>query len=321
VNDFPVVNAFQPTYGGALTNAFVAKLNATGAALLYSSYMGGGGSNLRDAGASIQVDGDGFAYLAGRTETVPDTITGNRFPIANAFQAEPGGGVTDAFVTKLEPGGGVVFSSYLGASDSDGANALALDAVGNVYLTGRTASQDFPIRNAYQPDPGGGVSCGLGLCADGFVTKVAGGGEPPPPGPGTLAIRSGRIAFAGGRPDVFTLRGSIVPDPPVDPANAPAAVEIDGPSGTFFARSLPTGALVRRGAVYLARDPEAARSGGIALLRVARRPNGSLDIALKAFGDLSAATVADLTVELTIGGESYSAAATWRPRANGWSSR
>src|SRR5207302_89747 len=88
---FPVVNAFQPVYGGdggatpAEANAFVAKLNPTGTALIYSSYMGGAGEGLADQGNSIEVDGAGYAYLIGDTETVPDIFTNARFPIVNAF--------------------------------------------------------------------------------------------------------------------------------------------------------------------------------------------------------------------------------------------
>ena len=124
---FPVVNAFQPIYGGdgggtpAEGNAFVAKLNPAGTKLIYSSYMGGGGEGLDDSGNSIQVDAEGYAYLTGSTETVPDLFTKARFPIVNAFQPLPGGGYSagfgDAFVAKLTPAGALVFSSYLGGSN------------------------------------------------------------------------------------------------------------------------------------------------------------------------------------------------------------
>src|SRR5262249_6764016 len=72
---FPIVNAFQPVYGGdgggtpAESNAFVAKLNPTGTALVYSSYMGGGGYGLDDGGTAITVDAAGNAYLTGYTQT------------------------------------------------------------------------------------------------------------------------------------------------------------------------------------------------------------------------------------------------------------
>jgi hypothetical protein len=171
-NDFPLVNPFQPAYGGARANAFVAKLNSSGSALLYSSYMGGRGSNLEDVGVAIKVDEAGYAYLTGSTETFPDVISGTRFPIVNAFQPTHGGGVSDAFVVKLTPQGALVYSSYLGGSGGDNANGIALGASGTVYVTGTTSSQDFPTTKAFQPKPGGGRFCELGECFDAFVTIV-----------------------------------------------------------------------------------------------------------------------------------------------------
>ena len=186
---FPIVNAFQPIYGGdggatpAESNAFVAKLNATGTALVYSSYMGGGGYGLGDQGNSIKVDAVGNAYLSGSTSTRTDIFTGAAFPILNAFQPHPGGGDSssfpDAFVAKLTPAGALVFSSYLGGSNWDDGNSLALGVAGtayanNIYLTGSTQSVDFPVTlNAFQKTLSGG-GCGLPWwCPDAFVTKVS----------------------------------------------------------------------------------------------------------------------------------------------------
>lgn len=168
-NNFPVINAFQSTYGGtgsnpALANAFVAKLNPAGSALVYSSYMGGAGSPLSDVGHAIKVDGAGYVYLAGSTETRPDLYTGLGFPIIHAFQPEHGGGVSDAFVTKLSPQGALVSSSYLGGNGEEGGNGIALDASGNVYVIGTTDSPNFPIsQNPFQ-----GTLFGV----DAFVTKI-----------------------------------------------------------------------------------------------------------------------------------------------------
>ena len=96
-NNFPVINAFQANYGGAKANAFVAKLSGTGSALVYSSYMGGRGASLEDIGLAIKVDGAGYAYVTGGSETVVDTSTGIGFPILNAFQPKHAGGVSEAF--------------------------------------------------------------------------------------------------------------------------------------------------------------------------------------------------------------------------------
>jgi hypothetical protein len=180
VNNFPVVNAFQTTYGGsgdssAWSNASVAKLNSAGSALIYSSYMGGAGSVLRDEGHDIVADEAGNAYLTGSTKTFPDIFTGIGFPIVNAFQPMRGGGVADAFVTKLTPQGALVYSSYLGGNNDEAGSAIALSPVGVVYVTGTTASQDFPVLNAFQPTPGGGSNCDtfFGECYDAFITKIA----------------------------------------------------------------------------------------------------------------------------------------------------
>jgi hypothetical protein len=171
-NDFPVVNAFQPAYGGARANAFVAKLNRAGSQLIFSTYMGGQSASLQDVALAIKSDRAGHAYVTGRTETFPDMFTGIRFPIVHAFQPEHGGGVSDAFLTRLTPEGALVYSSYLGGSGWDSGNGLAVSASGRVYLTGSTSSADFQILDAYQPKPGGGNYCELGSCFDAFMTMV-----------------------------------------------------------------------------------------------------------------------------------------------------
>jgi hypothetical protein len=167
------VNAFQTNYGGAKANAFVAKLNNTGSALLYSSFMGGRSASLQDVGVAIKVDSAGNAFLTGRTETFPDIFTGTRFPIVNAFQEKHAGGVSDAFVMKLTPQGTIAYSSYLGGTGGDNGNGIALSEGGQVYVVGTTSSQDFPTKAAYQPGSGGGGSCNLGNCLDAFVAIIS----------------------------------------------------------------------------------------------------------------------------------------------------
>jgi hypothetical protein len=198
---FPIVNAFQPVYGGdgggtpAGSNAFVAKLNPSGTALVYSSYMGGGGGyGLADAGTSIQADSAGNAYLTGYTETDTDIFTGAHFPILNAFQTKNAGGA-DAFVAKITAQGALVFSSYLGGHNNDGGNGIGLGKAGtayanNVYLAGTTWSADFPVTsNAFQKVIGG--ACDYpSSCPDAFLTVISSNSSAPTPTPTRTPTRT-----------------------------------------------------------------------------------------------------------------------------------
>jgi uncharacterized protein (TIGR03437 family) len=140
--DFPISGgAVQSRFGGGVcptsndasspcTDVFVAKLNATGSALIYSTYLGGTG---RDLGSGIRADSAGNAYIAGSTESVD-------FPATNgAFQTMYAGNV-DAFVTKLNPTGtDLIYSTFLGTGDWESAADIALDAAGEVYVAGISA--------------------------------------------------------------------------------------------------------------------------------------------------------------------------------------
>jgi hypothetical protein len=135
-SDFPTTSgAFQTTFGGG-TDVFVTKLNATGSALVYSTYLGGSGA---DAGNGIAIDASGNAYVTGSTES-------SNFPTTSgAFQTTYGGG-GDAFACKLDASGAhLLYSTYLGGSRDDSASGIAVDAAGSAYLIGSTDSADFPI--------------------------------------------------------------------------------------------------------------------------------------------------------------------------------
>lgn len=133
--DFPVVNALQPRFAGGNADAFVLKLNSTGSALIYSTYLGGG-NDRPDIGTAIAVDSDGNAYVTGFTNSAD-------FPTVRPLQ--PFRGPTDAFVTKLNANGSAfVYSTHLGGSADDESMAIAVDASGNAYVTGHTESLDFP---------------------------------------------------------------------------------------------------------------------------------------------------------------------------------
>jgi hypothetical protein len=151
-DDFPVKNPLQPTRGGD-NDAFISKFNSAGSALTYSTYLGG---STDDRGNSIAVDISGNAYITGTTESA-------NFPVANAFQDDLLGPM-DSYVTKVNAAGDtLVYSSYLGGSNDDLGNAIAVDGLGNVFVAGTTDSTNFPTKSV-QNNPGGGN--------DGFVAKV-----------------------------------------------------------------------------------------------------------------------------------------------------
>jgi hypothetical protein len=160
--DFPTKNPLQPTFGGS-ADVFVSKIDPTGSALVYSTYLGGSGDGLgcsgHDAGSGIAVDSAGNAYVTGLTCSTD-------FPTMNPFQPANGGGADgeDAFVAKINPtGSALVYSTYLGGSGDEGGTSIAVDSVGHAYVTGGTNSTDFPTKNPLQASNPGGVA---------FVTKI-----------------------------------------------------------------------------------------------------------------------------------------------------
>ena len=158
---FPTtVGAFQTTPGGQ-TDAFVAKLNDTGTALVYSTYLGGSSS---DVGNGIAVDSAGNAYVTGATGSTNFPVSANAYLSTNSSY--------DAFVAKLNPTGSqLLYSSYLGGNsgtnNSSPVGGIAVDGAGNAYVTGYTFATNFPVTaNASQPTKGGAVGN-----ANAFVTK------------------------------------------------------------------------------------------------------------------------------------------------------
>ena len=163
--NFPVVAPFQAMLAGGQMDAFVAKLNPQGTALVYSTYLGGSGGsvNIPEQGNAIAVDVNGSAYVVGSTNSAD-------FPIVNAFQAAISGVDSDAFITRFDPTGAkLLYSTYLGGSSVDVATGVRLDTAGNAYVAGYTGSSDFPLVQPIQAAPGGGL--------DAFLAKIASAGN------------------------------------------------------------------------------------------------------------------------------------------------
>src|SRR5579859_2319828 len=129
---FPTLAPVQSTNAGG-KDAFVAKLNPAGNALIYSTYLGGAST---DAGYAIAADAAGNAYVAGGTYSF-------NFPTASAYQST-NHGQQNAFVAKFNPSGSLLYSTYLGGNGNDSAAGIATDASGNAYVTGGTNSSNFP---------------------------------------------------------------------------------------------------------------------------------------------------------------------------------
>jgi len=176
--DFPTANPLQASIKG-VRNAFVTELNAGGSALLYSTYLGGSDN---DVAYGIAVDTAGNAYVTGYTMSTD-------FPTANPLQGTCGScnGFYTAFVAKLNPtGSALVYSTYLGGSGGDQGDGIAVDTAGNAYVTGWTASTDFPTANPLQTKCD---NCQAGSSGDAFVAKIS-------PGPAEVTLSTNTLTFA-----------------------------------------------------------------------------------------------------------------------------
>ena len=158
---FPATVGPDLSFNGG-TDAFVAKVNAEGTALIYAGYIGGSG---KDAGTGIAVDAAGNAYITGTTNS-----TEASFPVNVGPEIKYNGGFEDAFVVKVNAAGtALVYAGYIGGSASDYGAAIAIDAAGNAYVTGTTSSTEatFPVTVGPDLTYNGGLVFG-----DAFVAKV-----------------------------------------------------------------------------------------------------------------------------------------------------
>jgi hypothetical protein len=237
-------NAFDITPGSFQTNiqgghdAYVTKINSSGTALIYSTYIGGSYSEF---GYYIAIDGSGNAYITGRTTSTDFDIT------LNAFQTTFSGGTgSDVFVTKLNStGNSLIYSTYIGGSNEDNGSSIAIDGSGNAYVTGWTNSTDFDISSgAFQTTNGGGY--------DVFVTKLDLGGNSsvetlvnkdalfsifPNPNKGVFTIQFEK----GGEFELMDITGRIIKTYIIK--NEQKTIHENLPAGMYFVREKESGAL------------------------------------------------------------------------------
>ena len=158
-SNFPVLNMLQGTYGGG-QDAFVAKYNS-GGGRLFVSYLGGSGA---DVATSVAIDSNRRPYVAGYTSS-------RNFPTYLPIQAAMAGAY-DAFVAQLDVNGSpLAFSTYLGGTAADAAYGIAINSIGEMFLTGTTGSTNFPTQAAYRFNNAGG--------SDIFAAKITAAPVPP----------------------------------------------------------------------------------------------------------------------------------------------
>ncbi|HEX2193112.1 MAG TPA: hypothetical protein VHH09_07940 [Acidimicrobiales bacterium] len=181
--NFPTTpGAFDTTFNGFPLDAYVAKLNASGSALLYSTFLGG---NNRDDADAIAVDLRGNAYVRGVAQS-PD------FPTTpGAFDTSFNGSI-DAYVAKLSPNGSLVYLTFLGGAGFDSGSGIAVDRRGAAYVAGITGSPEFPTT------PGA-----FDTTFHGVLSPM-----PPPFGPGDFDAYLTKVAPDGSRLEYSTLFGA-----------------------------------------------------------------------------------------------------------------
>jgi Beta-propeller repeat len=237
--DFPTTpGSFDRAFAGS--EGFVAKLNAAGSGLVYSTFLG------EAAASAVTPDADGNAWLAGSTSSPTAATT------PDASDRQFNGGPSDAYVAKLNAtGSALLFATFLGGSDSEGAGDVALDSAGNVYVTGQTISADFPATaGAFDRVFNGDPSIFWG---DAFVAKIAFGGgappppPPPPPVPGAPALVSPADGAVVAQPvtfdwsDVAEAASYTIQVDEVSEFGAPLILSASATASQFTTSSLPDG--------------------------------------------------------------------------------
>ena len=162
-SDFPTANPIQSMLKGS-SNGFVTAVNSSGSALVYSTYLGGGSG---DFAAAVAVDSTGKAYVTGATPNPSFPVTSGAFQTTCGSDGTCNGGLPDAFVTVINAAGNAyVYSTFLGGEGIDQGLGIAVDSVGDAYVTGLTQSSGhFPLKSPLQAAFGGGTQ-------DAFVTEL-----------------------------------------------------------------------------------------------------------------------------------------------------
>lgn len=230
--DYPVANALQSSISSGY-HAFVSKLNPSGSAFVYSTFIAG---NSTDTANSIVADASGNAWFTGVNDS-------SNFPgiAASSPQTTYGGG-GDAFVAELNSAGSALtFATYLGGSSYDSGAGIALDPPGNVYVTGTTESANFPVT-------GGVVQTSLAGLANSFVAKLSSAtgtltptqvvltSSPNPSASGAMVTLSATVSVLGG--GAGTPTGSVVFS---DGSNPLGTVQLNDGQAQLSATSLQTG--------------------------------------------------------------------------------
>lgn len=140
--NFPVTaGALQTTYNATKSTGFITELNSTGTALVYSTFLGGSTSSTVNG---VAIDASGDAYLTGSTQDTNFPTTTGAYKTVALTKASSG--LSSAFVAKLNPAGtALVYSTYLGGSQTDASSAIAIDTTGEAFVGGDTTSNDFPV--------------------------------------------------------------------------------------------------------------------------------------------------------------------------------
>ena len=227
--NFPTTNALYSINGGGQRDVFVAKIGAEGTNLVYSTYLGGSGD---DAAFGLALDVAGDVYLTGVTASPNFPIIGQAISTNLHGSAVLGLYPYDAFVVKLASGGSnLLYSTFIGGSQPDGGNGIAVDNAGQIYVTGATSSSDFPTNGTTQPFAGGfhdafvlklttgstnliyssylggfGDDYGFGVAVDSAGSAVVVGLTGSPNFP--ITTDAFQTNFAGGQYDVFVTKFS-----------------------------------------------------------------------------------------------------------------